>query len=74
MAQDTKQEKIILIGTVTKVLPDTTFTVHLDNEQDVFCYLSGQMRRNNIKVVLNDRVRVELSPYNLEMGRIIRRL
>lgn len=51
-------------------LPSTQFRVALDNEHEVLAYLSGKMRRYYIRVLLGDRVSVELSPYDLTRGRI----
>jgi translation initiation factor IF-1 len=64
------QDKIEVQGTVVDCLPGTQFRVELDNGHDVLAYLSGKMRRYYIRVLLGDRVMVELSPYDLERGRI----
>lgn len=61
------------MGTVTEALPNTMFRVELDTGQLVLAYLCGKMRRFYIKVLLGDRVKVELSPYDLEKGRIVYR-
>ena len=62
-------------GRVKKCLPGTKFIVELvDNQHEIFCTLSGRMRRFNIRLVAGDTVRVEISPYDLEKGRICRRL
>lgn len=68
------QEKINIEGEVSEVLPSTNFKVKLDNGEEILCYLAGKMRMNYIKLVEGDRVQVELSPYDLTRGRIIRRL
>ena len=61
-------------GTVTEVLPNTMFRVKLDDSgQEVLGHLSGKMRQYYIKVVLGDKVTIELSPYDLTRGRIVRR-
>lgn len=65
-----KEEKIEVDGTVTEALPGTQFKVVLDNEHQVLAYLSGKMRRHYIRILRGDRVRVELSPYDLTRGRI----
>jgi len=65
-----EKEKIELQGTVTDCLPGTQFKVRLDNDHEVLAYLSGKMRRYYIRVLLGDRVLVELSPYDLTRGRI----
>ncbi len=63
-------DKIELEGTVVDCLPGTQFKVRLDNDHEVLAYLSGKMRRYYIRVLLGDRVMVELSPYDLTRGRI----
>jgi translation initiation factor IF-1 len=68
-----KEEKIELEGTVIEALPSTQFTVELDNGHNVLAYLSGKMRKYYIRILLGDRVRVEVSPYDLTRGRIVYR-
>jgi translation initiation factor IF-1 len=68
-----QDEKLILEGKVVEALPNTTFMIKLDNDHDVLAYLSGRMRKYYIRVLLGDRVRVELSPYDLTRGRIVYR-
>jgi len=68
-----KEEKIELEGTVVEALPSTQFRVRLDNDHEVLAYLSGKMRKYYIRILLGDRVRVELSPYDLTRGRIVYR-
>ncbi len=68
-----KEEKIEMEGTVVEALPATQFRVELDNGHEVLAYLSGKMRRYYIRILLGDRVRVEVSPYDLTRGRIIYR-
>jgi len=65
-----KEEKITVEGTITEALPNTMFKVKLDNGHQVLGYLSGKMRRYYIRILLGDRVKVELSPYDLNKGRI----
>lgn len=65
-----KEEKIEVEGSVVEALPATQFRVKLDNGHAVLAYLSGKMRKNYIRILLGDRVRVELSPYDLTRGRI----
>jgi len=62
-------DKIELEGTVVEALPNTQFTVELDNGHKVLAYLSGKMRKYYIRILLGDRVRVELTPYDLTRGR-----
>jgi len=68
-----KEEKIELEGTVVEALPATQFRVRLDNDHEVLAYLSGKMRKYYIRILLGDRVRVEVSPYDLTRGRIVYR-
>ncbi|GAB4459062.1 MAG: translation initiation factor IF-1 [Anaerolineae bacterium] len=70
---DATQEKLVLDGKIVEALPNTSFRVELENGPTVLAYLSGKMRKFYIRVLLGDRVRVELSPYDLERGRIIYR-
>ncbi len=65
-----KEDKIEVMGTITEALKGTKFRVELDNGHEVTAYLSGKMRRYYIRVLLGDRVKIELSPYDLERGRI----
>ena len=65
-----KEDKIEVEGTVIEALPNTQFTVELDNGHQVLAYLSGKMRRYYIRILLGDRVRLEMSPYDLNRGRI----
>ncbi|MCA9979681.1 MAG: translation initiation factor IF-1 [Anaerolineales bacterium] len=65
-----KDDKLEVEGTVVEALPNTQFRVKLDNDHEVLAYLSGKMRRYYIRILLGDRVRVEMSPYDLERGRI----
>ena len=68
--ESTKEQKMEVEGTVIETLPNTFFKVKLDNEHEVLAYLSGKMRRYYIRVLLGDRVLVEISPYDLTRGRI----
>lgn len=63
-------EKIEVEGTVVEALPSTQFRVRLESGHTVLAYLSGKMRKYYIRILLGDRVRVELSPYDLTRGRI----
>ena len=65
-----KEEKLEVEGVVVEALPNTQFTVELDNGHRVLAYLSGKMRRYYIRILLGDRVRVEMTPYDLNRGRI----
>ena len=57
-------------GSVVEALPGTQFRVRLDNGHEVLAYLSGKMRKYYIRILLGDRVAVEMSPYDLTRGRI----
>ncbi len=65
-----KQDFIELDGTVLEVLPDTRFRVKLENEHVIVAYSSGRMNKNHIRILLGDKVKVEMSPYDLSKGRI----
>ena len=64
------KDKLEVEGTVIELLPNTQFRVELDNGHKVLAYLSGRMRKYYIRILLGDRVRVEMTPYDLERGRI----
>ena len=68
-----KEEKIAMEGTVVEALPATQFRVRLENGHEILAYLSAKMRKYYIRILLGDRVRVELSPYDLTRGRIVYR-
>ena len=68
-----EEGKIQVDGTIIEALPATQFKVRLDNDHEVLAYLAGRMRRYYIRILLGDRVRVEMSPYDLTRGRIIYR-
>ena len=68
-----EEEKIQVDGTIIEALPATQFHVKLDNGHVVLAYLSGRMRKYYIRILLGDRVRVEVSPYDLNRGRIVYR-
>lgn len=68
-----KEEAIELEGTVVKALPNARFDVELENGHTVLAHLSGKMRRYYIRIVPGDRVKLELSPYDLSKGRIVYR-
>jgi translation initiation factor IF-1 len=67
------KQKIEMMGTVEKALKGTQFMVKLDNDHEVLAYLCGKMRKYYIRILLGDRVKVELSPYDLTRGRIVYR-
>ncbi len=57
-------------GSVTEALPNAMFTVVLENGHQVLAHASGKMRKNFIRILIGDKVRVELTPYDLKRGRI----
>ncbi len=69
-----KQDLIEMEGTVTESLPNAMFRVDLDNGFNVLAHISGKIRRNYIKILEGDRVKCELTPYDLSKGRITYRL
>lgn len=70
-----KEKPIVLQGEVTESLPNVMFRVKLDvNDQIILCQTSGLMKKNFIKVIVGDRVELEMSPYDMTRGRITKRL
>lgn len=65
-----KQGPIKLDGVITDTLPNATFKVKLDNNVEILAHISGKMRMHFIKILVGDRVTVEMSPYDLTKGRI----
>jgi translation initiation factor IF-1 len=65
-----KEAFIEMEGTVEEVLPNTQFRVKLTNGADVLAYAGGKMRQRRIRIITGDRVRLELSPYDVTRGRI----
>lgn len=65
-----KEDAIELEGEVVEALPNTMFRVRLDNDHEVLAHISGKMRMNYIRILPGDKVKVELSPYDLGRGRI----
>jgi translation initiation factor IF-1 len=68
-----RDEKVELEGEVTEALRGRMFRVQLDNGHETLGYLAGKMKRYRIRVFLGDRVRIEMSPYDLTRGRIVYR-
>ena len=68
-----KEELIEFSGTVRELLPNATFRVELENGHRVLAHISGKMRQHYIRILPEDRVVVELSPYDLTRGRIVYR-
>jgi translation initiation factor IF-1 len=69
-----KEQKVELEGEVVEALRGRMFRIQLDNGHETLGYLAGRLKRYRIRVMLGDRVRVELSPYDLARGRIVYRL
>ena len=65
-----KEDVIECEGTVVETLPNTNFKVELENGHQILAHISGKLRMNYIKILPGDKVRVELSPYDLSRGRI----
>ena len=68
-----KEEKIEVEGTVIEALPNAMFRVELDKGHRILAHISGKMRMHFIKILAGDKVKVELSPYDLTRGRIVYR-
>jgi translation initiation factor IF-1 len=69
-----KEKGIVLEGTVLEALPNAMFKVQLETGHEVLAHVSGKMRMHYIKILPGDKVKVELSPYDLSRGRIIFRV
>lgn len=65
-----KEEHIELNGIVTETLPNTMFRVALENGHTIIAHISGRMRKNYVRILTGDKVKVELTPYDLTKGRI----
>ena len=72
-AGDAKEEAIEFDGTIVEALPNVMFRVDLDNGHRILGHISGKMRKHYIRILPGDRVKVELSPYDLTRGRIVYR-
>jgi len=66
-----KEDVLTIDGVVEEVLPNTTYRVRIENGNLILAHISGRMRQNNIKVLLGDEVKLEMSPYDLTKGRIV---
>ena len=65
-----KEDVIEVEGTIVEALPNTNFKVELENGHQILAHISGKLRMNYIKILPGDKVKVELSPYDLTKGRI----
>ena len=68
------KEFLEIVGEVTELMPAATFRVMLENGHEILAHLSGKMRMNRIRLLPGDRVKVQISPYDLTKGRITYRL
>jgi translation initiation factor IF-1 len=69
-----KEDILELEGSIIEVLPNQTFRVELENGHRVTCYTGGKMRQFKIRLVQGDRVKIEMTPYDLDKGRIMFRI
>ena len=67
------KETITKEGVVIETLPGATFKIKLDDDKEILAYLSGRMRLHHIRVLIGDRVKLEMSPYDTTKGRIVYR-
>jgi translation initiation factor IF-1 len=68
-----KEDTIKFEGDIVDVMPNATFKVKIENDHIVLAYIAGKMRKHEIRILMGDRVEIELSPYDLSRGRITRR-
>jgi translation initiation factor IF-1 len=68
-----KEDVIKMSGKVDEVLPNAMFRVILENDHKIMCTLSGRLRQNNIRILLGDNVDIEMSPYDMNRGRVVYR-
>ena len=66
-----KEENIEMMGTVVETLPNTMFRVELENGHQINAHISGRMRKHYIRILTGDKVKVEMTPYDLTKGRIV---
>lgn len=66
-----KEDLLEFEGSVMEVLPDSRFRVRLDNGHEALAYIAGKMRKHRIRIIAGDRVMVEMTPYDLDKGRIV---
>lgn len=65
-----KEDLIEFDGLITELLPEGRFRVRLENEHEILAYTAGRMKRNRIRSMVGDRVTVEMTPYDMDRGRI----
>lgn len=68
-----KDDIIKMSGTVDEVLPNAMFRITLENQHKIIAVIGGRLRQNNIRILMGDRVDVEMSPYDLTRGRVVYR-
>ena len=68
-----KEDLMVFDGMIEEILPDGRFRVRLENDHSIIAYTAGKMRRFRIRSVVGDRVQVEMTPYDLDKGRLIYR-
>jgi translation initiation factor IF-1 len=68
-----KEELLEFEGVVVDVLPDARFRVKLDNDHQIIAYTAGRMKKHRIRTLVGDRVTIEMTPYDLDKGRVIYR-
>ncbi len=66
-----KEDLVEFSGTITEVLSNAMYRVKLDNGHEIIAYTAGRMKKNRIRVLLGDKVTVEMTPYDLNKGRIV---
>ena len=66
-----KEELIEMQGVVTEILPDARYRVKLDNGHTLIAYTGGKMRKHKIRILAGDKITIEMSPYDMDKGRII---
>ncbi|MSO98798.1 MAG: translation initiation factor IF-1 [Rhodospirillaceae bacterium] len=66
-----KEDLLEFEGTITEVLPEARYRVKLVNDHDIIVYTAGRMKKNRIRTMVGDRVTVEVSPYDLDKGRMV---
>lgn len=68
-----KEELIEFDGEVLELLPNAEFRVMLDNNHEIVAHTSGRMRKNRIRILVGDKVKIEMTPYDLTKGRVVHR-
>ena len=69
-----KEEMLEFPGVVKELLPNATFRVELENGHEIIAHISGRMRKNYIRILTGDKVKIEMTPYDLSKGRITYRM